>query len=95
MLCFPLMTDQITNRRLVVDDWRVGLNLCDKKPLTRSEVAEKISRLMSGKSADELREETKKVRLILESALARDGSSEKNMHKFISDLKAKVISKRI
>lgn len=29
LLCFPLAADQLTNRKLMVDDWKVGLNLCD------------------------------------------------------------------
>ena len=91
MLCFPLMTDQLTNRKLLVDDWRIAVNLCDRKPLTRFEVAEKINRLINGKSDDdELRKETIKVRQILVNALAQDGSSETNLCQFISDLHAKM-----
>ncbi|KAI3471881.1 hypothetical protein Pfo_028569 [Paulownia fortunei] len=62
MICYPLFTDQITNRKLVVDDWRVGMNLCDGASITREEVAEKIGILMSGERSDELRQEIKKVR---------------------------------
>ncbi|POO01716.1 UDP-glucuronosyl/UDP-glucosyltransferase [Trema orientale] len=96
ILCFPLETDQLTNRKLLVDDWRIAVNLCDRKPLTRFEVADKINRLMSGKSVnDELRKETlMKVRQMVENALAQDGSSEKNLCQFISDVKAK-ISERV
>ncbi|KAH7511982.1 hypothetical protein FEM48_Zijuj12G0041900 [Ziziphus jujuba var. spinosa] len=65
--------------KLVVDDWRAGLNLCDKKPLTRFEVREKISSLMSGKSAEVLREEMKKVKEIIHNAVDKDGSSEKRI----------------
>ncbi|KAF2289890.1 hypothetical protein GH714_039034 [Hevea brasiliensis] len=42
MLCYPPFTDQITNRKLVVDDWKIGLNLCDRKPIRRDE-SQKIS----------------------------------------------------
>ena len=94
LLCFPLATDQPTNRKLVVDDWRTGINLCDRKPLNRLEVAEKINSLMNGKSAENLREKTFKIKQTLERALATEGSSEKNLNKFISDVKAK-ISKRM
>ena len=90
MLCLPLMTDQFTNRKLVVDDWRIGVNLCDRKPLTRFEVAKKINHLISGKSADELRKEIMKLRQILGNALTQNGSSEKNLCQFISDVKAKI-----
>uniref|UniRef100_A0A5B7ATH2 Glycosyltransferase n=1 Tax=Davidia involucrata TaxID=16924 RepID=A0A5B7ATH2_DAVIN len=87
LICFPLLTDQFTNRKLVVDDWRIGLNLCDKKSVTREEVGEKINRLMGGKTSDELRNEVKKVRKTLENAWAADGSSERNFNQFIKDVK--------
>ncbi|POO01717.1 UDP-glucuronosyl/UDP-glucosyltransferase [Trema orientale] len=90
MICFPLLIDQGTNRKLVVDDWRCGVNLCDKKPLTRVEVAEKIDRLMRGKAGQDLRKETLKMRETLESALATDGSSEKSLSQFITNVKVKI-----
>jgi UDP:flavonoid glycosyltransferase YjiC (YdhE family) len=91
MLCFPIFSDQITNRKLVVDDWGIGLNLCDRKPITRLEVAEKINRLMSGKLGDGmLHKEIKKARQTLEDALAVNGSSQQSLCKFISDVKAKI-----
>ncbi|GMN39189.1 hypothetical protein TIFTF001_008411 [Ficus carica] len=90
LLCFPLFTDQPTNRKLVVDDWRIGLNLCDGKSLNRVEVAEKIGRIMSGKSAEELRKEIIKFRQILENALSVNGSLERNLCQFITDVKAKI-----
>ncbi|GMN39187.1 hypothetical protein TIFTF001_008412 [Ficus carica] len=93
LLCFPLLMDQPTNRKLVVDDWRIGLNLRDGKSLTREEVAEKIGRLMSGKSAEELRKEMIKMRQTLENALAINGSSEKNLCQFITDVKTKISEK--
>ncbi|EXC16184.1 UDP-glycosyltransferase 86A1 [Morus notabilis] len=51
---------EITNKKLIVDDWKIGLNLSDGKPLTRFDVAAKINRLMSGKSSAELKTETMK-----------------------------------
>ncbi|KAL0409946.1 UNVERIFIED_CONTAM: UDP-glycosyltransferase 86A1 [Sesamum latifolium] len=87
MICHPLFTDQITNRKLVVDDWKVGINLCDGASVTREDVAEKIGVLMSGKRADELRQEIKKVRETLQNALTEDGSSEKNFDSFVEDVK--------
>ena len=91
MLCFPILADQITNKKLVVDDWGIGLNLCDRKPITRLEVAEKINCLMSGKFGDGiLQKEIKKARQTLEDALAANGSSQQSLCKFISDVKAKI-----
>ncbi|OIT38495.1 PREDICTED: UDP-glycosyltransferase 86A2-like [Nicotiana attenuata] len=83
LLCFPLLTDQFTNRKLVVDDWNIGLNLCDKNPITKDEVLEKIHQLMYGKSSDEFRNSIKKVKKTLENALGDGGSSERNLDNFI------------
>ena len=33
LLCFPLLTDQFTNRKLVVRDWRVGIDLGGSIPM--------------------------------------------------------------
>lgn len=91
LICFPLLTDQFTNRKLVVDDWKLGINLCDQKVITRKEVSEKIDSLMRGKDLNiKLRNEMKKVRITLESACVTDGSSEKNFENFISDVKIKI-----
>ncbi|CAA2978367.1 UDP-glycosyltransferase 86A1-like [Olea europaea subsp. europaea] len=93
MICHPLASDQPTNRKLVVDDWKIGINLCDEESVTREEVAKKIDNLMRGTVLDGLRMEIKKVRTILQNALAIDGSSEKNIDQFIKDLKSKIHDK--
>ncbi|KAJ9181554.1 hypothetical protein P3X46_009674 [Hevea brasiliensis] len=90
MLCYPLFTDQITNRKLVVDDWKIGLNLCDRKPIRRDEIAENINRLMSGKSANDLKKNMEKIKEKVENAVSSAGSSEKNVKQFIGDLKVKI-----
>lgn len=95
LICFPLLTDQFTNRKLVVDDLRIGINLCDKKSLvTREGVLEKIHYLMDGKKSEEIREQVKKARNMLEDAMAKDGSSAKNFDHFVGELKGKVGKKK-
>ncbi|XP_073016534.1 UDP-glycosyltransferase 86A1-like isoform X1 [Primulina eburnea] len=86
MLCYPLLHDQPTNRKLVVDDWKIGINLCDGESVTRDEVAGKIKRLMCG----EFREEIKKVSSVMRNSLDDGGSSEKNLERFVVDLRAKI-----
>ncbi|KAF3635746.1 putative DNA-binding protein ESCAROLA-like [Capsicum annuum] len=34
-ICFPVMADQLTNRKLVVNDWRIGVNLCTGRLIRR------------------------------------------------------------
>uniref|UniRef100_A0A1J3CEY9 Glycosyltransferase n=1 Tax=Noccaea caerulescens TaxID=107243 RepID=A0A1J3CEY9_NOCCA len=91
LLCFPLLTDQVTNRKLVVDDWEIGMNLCeDRSFVGRDEVKMSIDRLMCGKSRDEVKEAIRRVKMSLEGALRSDGSSGKNLGLFIDGLRAKV-----
>ncbi|KAK4396374.1 UDP-glycosyltransferase 86A1 [Sesamum angolense] len=90
MICFPFYADQPTNRKLVVDDWKVGINLCDGSSVDRKEVAEKIKQLMSGEISNGLRGEMKKIRTIVQKALAEGGSTRRNFNQFLKDLRAKV-----
>ncbi|GAB2272318.1 hypothetical protein Dimus_007138 [Dionaea muscipula] len=95
LLCFPLYTDQFTNRKLVVDDWKIGLNLCDGNAVQRDQVSRKIDSLMKeGKLAEDLRVQVKKVKRILEDARAHGGSSDKQFAKFIQDVKQKIDHKK-
>ncbi|KAI3473280.1 hypothetical protein Pfo_030572 [Paulownia fortunei] len=92
MICFPFFADQPTNRKLVVDDWKIGINLCDGTSVDRKEVAEKIKQLMSGETSNGLRHEIKKIRAIVHKALAEDGSTQRNFGQFLKELRAKVNS---
>ncbi|KAK4419229.1 UDP-glycosyltransferase 86A1 [Sesamum alatum] len=90
MICFPFYADQPTNRKLLVDDWKLGINLCDGSSVDRKEVAEKIKQLMSGEVSDGLRDEMKKIRSIVQKALAEGGSTQINFDQFLKDLREKV-----
>ncbi|XP_031118102.1 UDP-glycosyltransferase 86A1-like [Ipomoea triloba] len=87
LICYPLVTDQFSNRKLVVNDWKIGINLCDKTSITRQEVVEKINVFMSGKSV-ELKNAVLEVKSTLKNALAMEGTSQKNMNRFVEDVKA-------
>ncbi|XP_021610013.1 UDP-glycosyltransferase 86A2 [Manihot esculenta] len=90
LLCFPLYTDQFTNRKLVVDDWKIGINLSDKKVITKEEVSYNINRLMYGESEDEIKNRIKELKKTLEDAVSPSGSSEQNLSQFIKKLMAKI-----
>ncbi|KAK1409777.1 hypothetical protein QVD17_36306 [Tagetes erecta] len=90
LICFPLLTDQFTNRKLVVDDWRIGINLCERKNLVdRVEVKRKVKDFMMQEKSNEVRVEIKKVKRTLEDALAMGGSSQRNVDQFISQVMVK------
>ena len=86
MLCFPLLTDQITNRRLVVREWRVGVTIGDRGAVFADEVKARIERVMSGKEGKDLGEAVKKVRATLEAAAAPGGSSQRSFDEFVDEL---------
>lgn len=91
MVCFPILTDQLTNRKLVVDDWRIGVNLCTGRLIRKEVAAENIGRIMS--KSDELRKNIEKTKMILQKALSDEGSSEKNLTQFIEDMKNMILQK--
>ncbi|KAF5770399.1 putative cyanohydrin beta-glucosyltransferase [Helianthus annuus] len=86
MICLPLLTDQFTNRKLVVDDWKIGINLCEKNLVDREEVTKKVKELMMQEKSNELRTEVKKVKRTLQDALATGGSSHRNLDHFVSQV---------
>ncbi|KAJ8768851.1 hypothetical protein K2173_023755 [Erythroxylum novogranatense] len=94
LLCFPLLTDQFTNRKLVVDDWKIGINVSHKKVITKEDISQNIDGVMRGKLGDEFRKNIKELKKTLENAMTPVGSSESNMTRFINDLKAK-LEKRV
>ncbi|KAK4396377.1 UDP-glycosyltransferase 86A1 [Sesamum angolense] len=87
LVCFPLVGDQTTNRKLVVDDWKTGIDLCKGELVSSDEVAERIKLLMRGETSNELRKNVVKLRKKLENALGRNGASQMNFNKFVEDVK--------
>lgn len=85
MLCFPLFSDQFTNRKLVVDDWKVGINLCNEKPL-RKDIATQIKSFMIQQKGGQLRNNINMFSKVLGDALQVGGSSWKNLHLFVQQL---------
>ncbi|KAL8516665.1 hypothetical protein ACS0TY_015067 [Phlomoides rotata] len=93
MICYPIAHDQPTNRKIVVDDWNTGINLCDRKSIDRKKVAEKIKNFMGGNVLEDMKRKADEVKMILRSAMeGDDGSSERNFEHFINDLKDKIHS---
>ncbi|GLU11864.1 hypothetical protein SLE2022_285840 [Rubroshorea leprosula] len=95
LLCYPLLTDQFTNRKLVVDDWKIGVNLSNTKIITQKEVSDNIDHLMGENLGNEFRIRIKEVKKILENALTSTGSSENNLERFIKKLEEKLKTKKI
>ncbi|GAB2216077.1 hypothetical protein Droror1_Dr00023844 [Drosera rotundifolia] len=82
--------DQFTNRKLVVDDWKVGLNLCDGESVQSDEVVKKIEGLIGGELGERPRVRLKEVKGVLDGAWSSGGSSERQFTKFVEDVKVKI-----
>ncbi|KAK4353591.1 hypothetical protein RND71_025785 [Anisodus tanguticus] len=91
MLCFPILTDQFTNRKLVVSEWKVGFDLCSGRILRQQEIAQKIDCFMT--EADKLRINLEETRKKLEYTLSKNGSSGSNYKQLIIDLKSRILQK--
>lgn len=87
MLCFPLLTDQFTNRRLVAREWRAGVSIGDRGSVRADEVRARIQGVMGGEDGVRLREQVAKLRATLEAAVAPGGSSRRNFDHFVEELK--------
>ncbi|KAJ4891796.1 UDP-glycosyltransferase 86A1 [Raphanus sativus] len=90
LLCYPLLNDQFTNRKLVVDDWRTGINLCEKKMVTRDEVSVNIKRFMNEGTLSELRSNVEKVNRRIKDAVTTVGSSEVNFKSFVGEVQDRI-----
>ncbi|XP_042440188.1 UDP-glycosyltransferase 86A2-like [Zingiber officinale] len=94
MLCFPQAADQPTNRKLVVEV-RAGIDIGGAGEVVRAEVAKAIDGLMGGEVGGEVRREMERVRKVLVSAVAPDGSSSRNITRFVEELTRDLSEKKI
>ncbi|KAK6145236.1 hypothetical protein DH2020_022056 [Rehmannia glutinosa] len=90
MLTFPIFWDQVTNSKVIVEDWKIGLRVKkeDEGLVTRDEVARLVLRIMDSESEDgkKRRRRAKEIREVCEVASAGGGSSEIDILAFIRDI---------
>jgi UDP:flavonoid glycosyltransferase YjiC (YdhE family) len=101
MLTFPLVSDQFPNSRRIVEDWKIGRRVKrevqgDQSLMTREEIAEIVQRFMDLESSDgkEMRKRVKELRDLCHRAIAKGGSSDRNLDGFISDITKAAAIKR-
>ncbi|XP_055812105.1 UDP-glycosyltransferase 86A1-like [Solanum dulcamara] len=90
LICSPLVTDQLANRKLVVYNWKVGINLRDGESITREEVRDKIKYLVNKETSSNLRKNVAQVKETFHNTLAMNGSSNVNFNKLVEELKMKI-----
>ncbi|KAI3908490.1 hypothetical protein MKX01_009292 [Papaver californicum] len=96
MLTFPLSFDQIPNRKLIVEDLKVGMNITKgfgaKTFVKRHEVEKIVKKFMDineeaeeDNEAKEMRRRSMELKEMCRRALAKGGSSDTNLDSFIKD----------
>ncbi|RZC86476.1 hypothetical protein C5167_030554 [Papaver somniferum] len=99
MLTFPKSFDQIPNRKLIVDDLKVGMKVMkdfgEKTLVRRDEIGKIVKRFMNineeaeeyfNNEATEMRRRSSELKEICRTALAKGGSSDTNLTAFIKDI---------
>ncbi|MCL7051700.1 hypothetical protein MKW94_028172 [Papaver nudicaule] len=97
MLTFPMFFDQIPNRKLIVDDLKVGMKVMNefgaKALVKKDEVAKIVKKFMAVNEDEDVKNEAKEMRRrsselkeMCRRALAKGGSSDTNLDAFIKDI---------
>ncbi|KAG6431235.1 hypothetical protein SASPL_109313 [Salvia splendens] len=90
MLTFPIFSDQVTNSKMVVEDWGFGMRVKkeDDSLVKGDEIAELLLRVMDSESSEakERRRRAKEMQEICKSASGLGGSSHVDLLAFIKDI---------
>ncbi|ONH99774.1 hypothetical protein PRUPE_6G050000 [Prunus persica] len=96
VLTCPIFWDQMPDSKQIVEDWKIGYRVLKKKVgaaehehlVTREEIAELVQRFMDleSKEGKEMRKRAKQLQETCHGAIAKGGSSDKNLDAFIEDI---------
>ncbi|KAF5191024.1 Udp-glycosyltransferase 87a1 [Thalictrum thalictroides] len=91
MLTFPLLFDQTTDSKLIVDDWKIGMKVkkvATDKVVGRKEISELVQSFMSldGDESKEMRRNASKFKKTCRQALSKGGSSEANLNALFGEI---------
>jgi len=98
MLAFPLIADQCTNRKLIVEDWGAAMDLgrssrifqnCRSELLGREEIARTLNKFMDEEEGRNLRSKVEPIRAVLKKVVMDGGTSNKNLDLFVEALRTR------
>ncbi|KAI3678635.1 hypothetical protein L6452_37936 [Arctium lappa] len=89
MVAMPQWSDQTTNAKYVEDVWGVGVRAKpdDNGIVSRRVLDSCIREVMEGEKGNEIKKNVIKWRDLGKEAVGEDGSSDKNIHEFVGELK--------
>ncbi|XP_059660285.1 UDP-glycosyltransferase 87A1-like [Cornus florida] len=92
MLTFPILMDQVTISKFIVEDWRIGWRVKREWGMEnlarREEITDIVRRFMDLESPErqEMSRRARELQVISRQAIAEGGSSEDNVNAFIRDI---------
>ncbi|MCD7472520.1 hypothetical protein HAX54_013778 [Datura stramonium] len=90
IIAFPQWGDQVLDAKYLVDVFKVGIRLCrgedHNNVIPREEVEKCVREATSGAKAAEMKENALKWKKAAEDAVAKGGSSQKNLQAFIDEV---------
>ncbi|KAI5055102.1 hypothetical protein GOP47_0030247 [Adiantum capillus-veneris] len=88
MLCWPDIADQMVNRRLLVDQWKIGLEFEQNEGgvVARKEVVRVVHRLLLSDEGKECRRRAAEWKQCLRRVVQEGGSSSSNLEHFFQSL---------
>nr|AIE12486.1 UGT16 [Panax ginseng] len=92
LITSPIMFDQIPNRKVVVEDWKIGCKVKDELAneswVTREEIVELVRRFMDPKTIErkDMLVRAKELRHKTRQAIENGGSSDMNLDAFIRNI---------
>ena len=92
MLTSPIFWDQITNRKLIVEDWQIGWRVKREEGseilVTREEISKLVKSFMDVENIEvkAMRKRAKELQETCRGAIAKGGSSDTNLESFIRDI---------
>ncbi|XP_061351174.1 mogroside IE synthase-like [Gastrolobium bilobum] len=88
VIAMPVWTDQITNAKLIIDVWKMGLKaVVDEKEIVRREtIKDCIKEIMENEKGNEIKNNAIKWKKLAKNAIDEGGSSDKNIAEFVAKL---------
>ena len=94
MLCWPQIAEQRMNARIVVDNWRVGLEIkVEYGNIVKASAIEKVVvELMQGDKGKEIKKRTLVLKDVVAQCVQEGGSSQHYLRSLVENLKGRVKS---
>ncbi|KAJ4758049.1 Glycosyltransferase [Rhynchospora pubera] len=88
VIAYPQWGDQVTDAKFLVDIYKVGVRL--KAPVERNALHAAIEAVMDGPDAEAIKEHATKWKEAAKMAVAKDGSSDRNIQSFVDEVKKRL-----